>query len=580
MATRIGTPAFASPEQFRGVPADTRSDIYSLGATVWYALTGEVPSEGTTIDEIRRCQSERPLPLKKLAARKIPKPVIQLLGRILAVDPAQRPASARELMESLEQCRARLRSAKARGWNNWAVHRKVAAIAIVAALSAAVFFALQLSKPKAPAPIFPPSKSIAVLPFQNLSDDKANAYFADGVQDEVLTILAKVADLKVISRTSVMQFRDTEKRNLREIAQQLGVAHVLEGSVQRANNHVRVTAQLIDARTDSHLWADQYDGELADVFAIQSQIAQKIAGQLKAVLSPNERAALEARPTKDTTAYELYLQAKELSLTAVRNQNTLREPIKLLDEAVARDPTFVPALCLLVRTNLELYWFGFDRTPARRERAQKALEAAARLHPDAGEVHFARGLFYYWGSRDYAPALAELALARRALPNDADVVYFIGGIERREGRWDDATRHFEEGVSMDPRNPITRVRLGINYTMQRRYGDAARTFDALLAWKPNEWVYERFRATVDIMARGDLRRTQSSLTSPAAKYAAHNVLARVRLEIALYQRDYRTAEEALAVANSEDNNITGDVMPRDLLPAVVDRGRVPTLQLQ
>src|SRR5216110_534753 len=247
-------------------------------------------------------------------------------------------------------------------------------------------------------------KSIAVLPFENLSDEKENAYFADGVQDEILTDLSKVADLKVISRTSVMQYKTGTKRNLREIAEDLGVAHVLEGSVQRAGGRVRVSAQLIDARSDAHLWAEHYDRDLADVFAIQSEVAENIVAQLKANLSTSEKAAIDLRPTRDPEAFDLYLQAKELINTFHDTpdwKDTLLKAIRLLDKAISRDGKFALAYCLATRANEALYWFNLDHTPARLAQAKASAQKALELAPDLGEAHLAQALVYYHGSRDY-----------------------------------------------------------------------------------------------------------------------------------------------------------------------------------
>ncbi len=302
----------------------------------------------------------------------------------------------------------------------------------------AVRSATATAEPVATASPSIPDKSIAVLPFENLSEDKSNAFFADGVQDEILTNLARVADLKVISRTSVMQYKSGVARNLREIAQQLGVAHVLEGSVQRAASKIRINAQLIDARNDAHLWAQTYDRDLADVFAIQSEIAKTIAEQLQAKLSPKEEAVVEAKPTKDLVAYDFYLRAMEIE----RNRNSsvgsggvqgAKREIEILNQAIARDPEFVPALCRLANTYLYLFWLN-DRSAPHVELAKKALEAAARLQPDSSEVHFTRGLLYYRGSRDYGPALAEFALAQRSWPNEPYAPWFIGMVERRRGQ--------------------------------------------------------------------------------------------------------------------------------------------------
>jgi TolB-like protein len=302
-------------------------------------------------------------------------------------------------------------------------------------------------------------KSVAVLPFENLSEDKANAYFADGVQDEILTDLAKVADLKVISRTSVMQYKNLATRNLREIAQQLGVAHVLEGSVQRTGNRVRVSAQLIDARTDMHLWAEHYDRDLADVFAIQSEIAKKIADQLQAKISPSEKAAIEKAPTTDLAAFDLYERAKALWADVtdpLHATEKLPQAAQLLDEAVARDPQFLLAWCLLSRVHGALYWTGHDRTQPRLELANVAVQTALRLQPEAGEAHRALATYYYYGFRDYARARSELAVARRTLPNDAEIFLYTGLIDRREGHWDDSTRNLERALELDPRNLFTR----------------------------------------------------------------------------------------------------------------------------
>src|SRR5207248_2720850 len=267
-------------------------------------------------------------------------------------------------------------------------------------------------------------KSIAVLPFENMSRDPDNAFFTDGVQDQVLTALAKVADLKVISRTSVMQYKSGVARNLREIAQQLGVTHVLEGSVQRAGNKVRVNAQLINARSDAHEWADNYDRPVDDVFAIQSEIAKAIADQLQAKLSPNEKSAIEQAPTRDVAAFDLYSRARNLilqtSFSAISSQK-LRSAVDLLNQALARDPSFFLAQCQLAYTHDQLYFIFGEHTASRLASAQAALDAAFRLRPDAGEAHLARAEHLYRGYLDYDGALAELEIARKTLPNDPHV---------------------------------------------------------------------------------------------------------------------------------------------------------------
>src|SRR5262245_36427509 len=269
------------------------------------------------------------------------------------------------------------------------------------------------------------AKSIAVLPFENLSSDKENAYFTDGVQDEILTHLAKVADLKVISRMSVMQYKSGVARNLRKIAEELCVAHVVEGSVQRAGNKVRVNAQLIDARNDRQEWAENYDRPIYDVFAIQSEIAKAIADQLQARLSPAEKDTIEQRPTADVVAFEQYSKAKTLMLTeggGGLTEGAYREAVDLLKSATARDPAFHAAFCQLVRANDYLYAQGYDHTTERLSAAEEALKRAAELRPDSADTHLARAQHLYFALRDYNGALSELDLAGRGLPNDPRVV--------------------------------------------------------------------------------------------------------------------------------------------------------------
>ena len=294
-----------------------------------------------------------------------------------------------------------------------------------------------------------PEKSVAVLPFENLSSDKDNAYFADGVQDEILADLANIADLKVISRSSVMQYRSGLPRNLREIGQQLGVSHLLEGSVQRAAGKVRVNAQLIDARTDAHLWAQTYDRDLADIFAIQSDIARSIAEQLEAKLAPEEKARIIHQPTTNPEAYLLYLQANELAHVAASKQDAL-DAENLYDRAIALDPKFALARARAAIWNSEIYFMG--RLPERKNRARAEADEAVRLAPDLGEAHLALGLCYYRLDADYEKALHELGIAGAALPNNSEILNFSGYIYRRQGRWREALAVFQRARELDPRS--------------------------------------------------------------------------------------------------------------------------------
>src|ERR1700719_4355053 len=346
-----------------------------------------------------------------------------------------------------------------------------------------------------------PEKSIAVLPFENLSDDKQNAYFADGVQDEILTNLAKVADLKVISRTSVMQYKNIIQRNLREVGKTLGVAHILEGAVQRAGGRVRVSAQLIDARTDAHLWGESYDREIADVFGIENELAEQIVAKLKSKLSPQEKAAIEEKPTSDLTAYDLYLRGRDLIDGAVFSSGKeLFEAIGLLQQALKRDPSFALAYYQLAHAHDQLYVRAIDHSAERLKLAEAAIESLRRLQPDSGEAHLALAKHLYWGYLDYDKARNELAAAGRALPKDPIVFLLTGYIDRRQGRWDDSLKNMQQALSLDPRGPQTPFMLeqiSRTYQLMRRYADAAAALDHAIALASNNPALRINRARID-----------------------------------------------------------------------------------
>jgi TolB-like protein/class 3 adenylate cyclase/Flp pilus assembly protein TadD len=466
-----------------------------------------------------------------------------------------------------------LREKKGRSWVIAA-----AIILVVALIIVAVLFSQRSESvgPRATATSAVPEKSIAVLPFENLSANQENAFFADGVQDEILTNLAKIADLKVISRTSVMQYRSNLARNLREIGKQLGVAHLLEGSVQRAANRVRVNAQLVDTRSDAHLWAQTYDRDLADVFAIQSEIAKAIADQLQAKLSPREAAAVQEKPTNDIVAYDLYLKAMEIDRNRASSVGSggiegAKREIELLDQATNHDPAFVAALCKLASVHLYLYWLNADHTPARLDMARKALNAAARLQPDAGEVRVTRALYYYWGARDYEAALTELTLAKGSLPNNSQIFALIGFIERRKGNWDDATRQLEHALVLDPHEITNVSELASTYLALRRYEDAAKTLDNALAWKPDDFSLGLERAWVDMEWKADLRRWKGVVSGEPAQNADPSDLITARLNLALNERDYHQAEQTLAAGGGAEFDDNGFFTPRELNQGVVAR---------
>jgi TolB-like protein/Tfp pilus assembly protein PilF len=432
----------------------------------------------------------------------------------------------------------------------------LALVAIVAA-GAAYYFASHRSNPKGTAIA---DKSIAVLPFENLSKNEENAFFADGVQDEILTDLAKIADLKVISRTSVMQYKSRAARNLREIGQQLGVAHLLEGSVQRAANKIRINAQLIDARTDAHLWAQTYDRDLADVFAIQSEIAKAIAEQLQARLSPNEKAAIEKPPTTDLAAFDLYTRAKTLLLSlgnTVNYQQIVQQAIELLNQAVARDPSFFEAYYLLAFAHGYAYANIGDHTPARLALVEAALQAATRLRPDAGETHLARANYLYYCLRDYNGALAELEVARRTLPNDPRIFEWTGYILRRRGQQEQGVDNLESSVELDPRNPYTLQQLALSYRILRRYAEEAAVLDRALTIVPNDVATKTIRASVDFNWKAETRPLHETIDSIlAGGPSAISDAAGDWFTCALAERDSKAAERALVA--SGDNPCWSD----------------------
>ena len=450
------------------------------------------------------------------------------------------------------------RPARGRAWIYVAMVGAVLSIGLffVGRYTAQRTSAVQSGRPPATAGSLP-EKSIAVLPFESLSEDKANAYFANGVQDEILTDLARIADLKVISRTSVMHYRSGIARNLREIGEQLGVAHVLEGSVQRAGNRVRVNAQLVDARTDRHLWAQTYDRDLADVFAIQSEIAKTIADQLQAKLSPSEKSAIERPPTNDIAAFGLYTRAENLLLTAGESgagKADFLQAIDLLNQAVARDPSFFQAYCRLAEAHDGLYNAGYDHTSARLALADAAIEAASRMRPNAGETHLARARNIYQGYRDYNGALAELELARQTLPNDSRVFELTGYIQRRQpGRYEEATRTLERAIELDPRNVIVLSQIAaFNYRRLRRYADAKSAWDRLLVITPDDVSAKAERAMVDFDWKGDTRPLHQMIGAiRATNPAAVQRIAESWIICALAERDAAVANNAL-IASGEN----------------------------
>ena len=398
------------------------------------------------------------------------------------------------------------------------------------------------------------NKSIAVLPFDSLSEDKNDAYFADGVQDQILTNLAKVSDLKVISQTSARQYKPGAERNVREIGQQLGVAYIVEGSVQRSRDRLRINATLIDARTDTHLWAETYDRTAADLFAIQSELAQSIVTQLKATLSPQQKAEIEERPTHDLVAFELYIQAKAIIdsyINATDVRLALLQALKSLDEAIKRDPNFVSAYCYAARANDLLFFFDLDPTPNRISLADAAVKAALRLRPDSAEAHFARGDYYFRCLRDYDRAQEELAIARPGLPNSTPLFILSGYINRRRNHFSDAERDFSTAFALDPRNPNAYNLLADTYVLQRRFTEAVHVYDNVLAAGEQGPIVRFRRASCTFWRTGDPGPFRDILAKfPDMEFAGGQTPARVWM--AMLDGNYAEAERVLSASPRQD----------------------------
>jgi serine/threonine protein kinase/Tfp pilus assembly protein PilF len=548
----LGTVRYMSPEQACGAQVNKSTDIWSLGVVLYEMVTGCPPFTRDTPKEVMSAILEKEPPLLTSYNKQTPAELQQIISKTLRKDHEERYHSAHELLEALKGLRHKLeveadlaRAAAAPFWLRWIrLPAALALVLLVAALALALPFYRHPNLPTSS----PPDKSIAVLPLENLSVEKENAFFADGIQDELLSDLSKIADLKVISRTSVMQYKSGAERNLHQIGEQLGVAHVVEGSVQRFGNRVRVNAELVDARTGRQLWAQTYDRDLADVFAIQSEIATSIAGQLQTRLSPSERNAIEQAPTNDITAFQLCAQAK--NVLAIRNARAnLLEASDLLKRAIVRDPSFFQAYCQLANTHDRLYFLGYDHTPGRLALAEEAIEAAFRLRPDAGEAHLARAQNLYRGYLEYDAALAELEVAGRTLPNDAGVLELKGYIERRQGKQEEAVRSLERAIDLDPRNSFTLQQIALSYHHLRRFAEEKSVLDRALAIEPNDVDTREARAFVEFHWKADSRPLHQFIDSiQATNPAATQGIADGWLICALAERDAAGARNAVIAA--------------------------------
>jgi serine/threonine protein kinase/tetratricopeptide (TPR) repeat protein len=546
----VGTPAFASPEQFTNAPVGVRSDIYSLGATLWYLLTGHRPFEGATIEQIRASQHSRALPIEQLKAARVPSRLVSLLVSMLAAEPAARP-DVRALTLQLQECRAQI-------LDRWKIVKRfalAAALVTLVIVAAVLLFPQKRNQPLSGAANTSsiPPKTIAVLPFHNLSEDKENAFFADGIQDDLVTSLARIKDLKVVSRGSVASYRDLSGRRLRAIAQELGVGAVLEGSVRRTANRVLVNVQLTDATTERQIWSDRYDRTLKDSIALEGELAAEIATALAAKLSPEEKAQVEAKLTNNPDAYVVYLRGREFQMRPEVSRDNFVAAEQCYRHAVALDPRFALARARLAEI-LEGRYGWFDHQPALLAEARSHAEEALRLDPHCGQAHMemARILSCSVKSIERDKAMKqEVDSALRLVPNDGYLV-MIAALFQTDMDWlAEAEATFQRAIEINPREP----KVFYNYaTLQAKKGDVAKArwaSDRSLELAPESVFFRLFRANEEFLWTGEVARTKKFLAEiPAGKDPDGRVTA-AYCTAAVYERNFPEALRLLAACPSE-----------------------------
>jgi serine/threonine protein kinase/tetratricopeptide (TPR) repeat protein len=566
--TVFGGPNYIAPEQADPPGAASgkltpAADVYSLGAILFDLLSGRPPFLGEHALKVIQQANEKPAPKLRSLVPMLDRDLETICAKCLEREPGARYRSAGALAEDLERWLegrhiiARPVSPPVHLWR-WTKRNPIIAgmAALLLAFGSAVGVMIWKGEMAGP----PAASGIAVLPFESLSQDKENMFFADGVYDGVSTKLAKVANLKVISHNSVAKYRGA--RNTQEISRALNVAYVLEGSVRREAGRIHLNVRLIDTRNDAHVWAEEYESDLNGVFALQSQIAKKVADQLEAKVSPGEKAAIEEPPTTDLVAYDLYLRATDLVngiSFSTRAKEDLLEAVQLLDQAVARDPLFAPAYYQLAGAHDRMYFLGFDHTEARLKLAEAAIQSIRRLRPAIGETRLAVAQHLYWAYGDYDGAQRELVAARRTLPNESRIPLLASYIYRRQGYWEKSLEEMKQALELDPRNFSILQQISLTYEALHRYKEMAVTLDSVLAITPKDVPSRVRRALVDLESHANAKPLHTTIeTILAEDPSAAPLLVDQWLDLALRERDPDATESALAAMPDDgcyDENI-------------------------
>jgi TolB-like protein/tRNA A-37 threonylcarbamoyl transferase component Bud32/thioredoxin-like negative regulator of GroEL len=551
----FGTPGYIAPEQMNASASKLTpaADVYGLGAILFHLLTGRPPFIGEHALKVIQQANEKPAPKLRTLAPGLDRDLETISARCLEPEPSARYSSAGALAEDLERWLegrhiiARPVSPPARIWR-WSRRNPIVAGMAALLLTLGMAVGVLIWKGEVAPENGDPPAGIAVLPFESLSPDKDNAFFAGGVYDGVSTKLAKVADLKVISHNSVAKYRGA--RNTQEIGRALNVAYVLEGSVRREVGRIHLDAKLIDTRTNAHVWAEEYDRDLKDVFALQSEIAQKVADQLGADLSSVAKAAIEEPPTTDLVAYDAYLQAKDLinGITfSTRAKEDLFQAVQLLEQTVGRDSSFFQAYCQLAEAHDRIYFLGFDHTDERLKLAETVIQSVRSLRPESGETHLALAQHYYWAYGYYDRAKEELAAARRTLPNESRIPLLSGYIDRRQGHWEKSLEEMKQALELDPRNFSILQQISLTYQALHRYKEALSTLDSVLAIAPKDVSSQVRRGWVEMEWRADSKPMHTTVDAILAEDPkAAPVFVYSWLGLALRERDSTAAERALA----------------------------------